>query len=55
MAKNSNNVMQKNKQDIERSLANAPLSKKIGYWIILYFTRKYNKKIFRRNDNKNKS
>lgn len=32
MAKNSNNVMQKNKQDMERSLANAPLSKKIGFF-----------------------
>ena len=32
MAKNSNNVMQKNRQDIERSLANAPLSKKIGFF-----------------------
>lgn len=31
MAK-AHNVMQKNKQDMERSLANAPLSKKIGFF-----------------------
>lgn len=32
MAETRNNVMQQNKQDMERNLANAPISKKIGFF-----------------------